>query len=187
MTLMPSATSSETVITFRQILRYWHLRQSEPAKLATAVLTGDLSAQGDGHTRVGLGDVLLSPLSVRGWLDALRSASEATMSISEAAKMLGVKQQVGYALARMGLLRVTTAHGVNHRVVARAEIDRFRKKFVSLAELADHAGRLPRVALKEFDATPVCGPSIDGSRQYFYRRADVRELARKLVKETRAR
>ncbi|MDH6167132.1 hypothetical protein M2282_002281 [Variovorax boronicumulans] len=176
LTLTPDAPSSETVIPVRHILRYWHLRQSEPAELATAVLIGDLSAQGDGHTRVGLGNVLLNPLAVRGWLNTRRSASEATVSINEAAKTLGVKQQVGYALARMGLLRTTTAHCGDHRVVARVEIDRFRRTFVSLAELASQAGRLPRVALKELDAIPICGPAIDGSRQYFYRRADVSRI-----------
>ncbi|RST46977.1 TniQ family protein [Variovorax sp. DXTD-1] len=173
LTLTPNGTSSVTVITFRQILRYWHLRPPEPAALAKAVLAGDLPVKGDGCTRVGLGNVLLSPLAVRDWLDSRRSTTEATVSINTAAKTLGVKQQVAYALTRTGLLRATVAHDGNHRVVARTEIDRFRKAFVSLAELAKHSGHLPRAILKALDATPVCGPSIDGSRQYFYRRADI--------------
>lgn len=181
LTLTPSSTSSKGAITFRLILKYWHLRQSEPVELARAVLAGHLSANGDGHTRVGLGSVLLSPLAVRDWLDARRSATEATVSINAAAKALGVKQQVGYALARLGLLRAIAARNGNHRVVARTEIDRFKKTFVSLAELARRAERLPRAALKELDAIPVCGPSIDGSRQYFYRRADL-SLARWLAR-----
>lgn len=173
LTLTPSATSSEAAITFRQILRYWHLQPPEPAALAKAVLAGDLPVKGDGCTRVGLGNVLLSPLAVRDWLDSRRSTTEATVSINTAAKTLGVKQQVAYALTRTGLLRATVAHDGNHRVVARTEIDRFRKAFVSLAELAKHSGHLPRAILKALDATPVCGPSIDGSRQYFYRRSDI--------------
>ncbi len=53
------------------------------------------------------------------------------------------------------------------------DIERFQTTYVSLASLAGETRRSPRALLAELFASPVCGPSIDGTRQYFYRRADI--------------
>lgn len=89
-----------------------------------------------------------------------------------AAKVLGIKQEVAYDLVRKGLLRSTTAGALGQRMSG-ADIELFQATYVSLANLARDGRRSPRALLAELPATPVCGPAIDGARQYFYRRSEV--------------
>jgi hypothetical protein len=70
-------------------------------------------------------------------------------------------------------LRSTQSDGHGHRI-SLGDIERFQESYVSLAELARSEHRAPRALLCDIDVVPVTGPSIDGSRQYFFRRADLR-------------
>lgn len=89
-----------------------------------------------------------------------------------AAKALGIKQQVAYDLVRFGILH-STAVGVLGQRVSAVDIERFQTTYVSLASLASGARRSPRALLAELSASPVCGPTINGARQYFYRRSEI--------------
>jgi len=160
----------EKLVSFNQILRSWRLRKGEFVALVQAVLNGilpNLSASAG-----PIGRVFLELPQVRAWLMAHRLAGDGWLSVDQAAQTLGVKQQVAYGLVARGLLK-TTPCSSNARAVSMGDIRAFKENYVSLVELARQRGHSPKWVLREIWANPVCGPSVDGTRQYFFRRADL--------------
>lgn len=157
-------------VPFRQILKSWRLRDGEFVALVKAIGARELvPVTGES---VALGAVMLDADAVRAWLRGHRVSLQDWLSVDQAARLLGVKQQVAYDLVACGLLR-TTADGARGRRISMADLATFKKTYVSLVTLAQHQKHSPKWTLQAIDAVPVCGPSVDGSRQYFFRRADV--------------
>lgn len=167
-----SAPSLSRGITLRATLRYWRLSDDEAIRLVQAVLANAFSELAEEGPRVPIGEVRLDGEHLAGWLADFRFKVGAAFSIDAAAKRLGIKQQVAYELARRGILKATADPLCGLRVAADA-IEHFAREFVSLAEYARSRSCAPRAVLSKVAARPVCGPSIDGSRQYFFRRADL--------------
>lgn len=159
----------------RDILKYWRLEKHESVALIAALVDRRLPAQGDGQSKVPVGKALLCAVGAKEWLLRHRSHARKDFSVDTAAKELGIKQQVAYDLVRLGILHSTTVGVLGHRV-SPDDVERFQATYVSLASLASQARRSPRALLAELSASPVCGPSIDGTRQYFYRRTEVESL-----------
>lgn len=154
------------------ILKYWRLRDQESNALIAAVVDGHLQAVGGGQSPVPIGAAILNAARVKDWLLKHRAEARQDFSVDAAAKQLGVKQQVAYDLVRLGILRSTTVGALGHRVAA-GDIEHFQATYISLASLAKEGRRSPRTLLGELAASPVCGPKINGARQYFYRRSEV--------------
>ncbi|WP_155681494.1 hypothetical protein [Burkholderia stagnalis] len=101
--------------------------------------------------------------------------SSSQISIVEAARRLGVKQEVMYHLINIGL--VTTRMGKLRRRVARIvdadELKKFSQQFLPLSTVARamkiSARQAPNWA-REHGIEIVTGPSVDGGRQYWIRR-----------------
>lgn len=157
-----------TIPIFR-VLKCWRLRGGEFAGLVVAIKAHEVRAVG--VEPVPLGKLVLSADAVRRWLSQYRSTRCDDMSIEEAAKCLRVKQQVAYDLANSGLLKTLKAG--RYRRVARSAVTAFLEDYVSLSELSSRFGQSPRQFLKSASEMPVTGPLIDGTRQYFFRRAEV--------------
>lgn len=102
----------------------------------------------------------------------MRYTEGASISVDQAAKRLGLKQQVVYDLVRLGLLTTIQDHLPGRRVT-QASLDEFQATYISLAEYAKSVKRAPRWLLQTLPMQPVSGPMIDGSRQYFFRRSDL--------------
>ena len=106
---------------------------------------------------------------VKAWASAAR---EDDLSVPQAAKALGVKQEVAYHLVRTGLLASAVRRGParSERVVALLDLQRFSRHCRPLSELAREAGVGARGAVEWAESQGhriVCGPTIDGCRQYF--------------------
>lgn len=101
--------------------------------------------------------------------------------ISDAAKMLGVKQRAAHFLREKGLLPAEKA-GPTMRVgyvVSREDVERFRETYMHAVQLAERFGvPATRVStlLRESGIQPVTGPKIDGGVRYFFRRVDIEAL-----------
>lgn len=99
----------------------------------------------------------------------------AQISIVEAARRLGVKQEVMYHLINVGLLRTRTGK-LRRRVARVVEVDdlkKFADEFLPLSAVARTAGISVREApgwAKQNGIEIVTGPSVDGGRQYWIRR-----------------
>ncbi|TRW98575.1 TniQ family protein [Candidatus Methylobacter oryzae] len=164
-----SSHLSSTIIV-KQLLKYWHLRDGEFKELVQALSEGQLVAVA--FQSVALGNVTLNEQETRQWLVEKRYAAGLSLSVDEAAKRLGLKQQVVYDLVKLELL-ATIQDNLPGRRVTRESLDDFQVTYISLAEYSRSLNRAPRWVLKTLDVQPITGPIIDGSRQYFFRRSDV--------------
>lgn len=88
--------------------------------------------------------------------------------MDEAAKRLGLKQQVVYDLVKRVFL-VCIQDELFGRRVTQAGLEDFRANYISLAEYAKSLNRAPRWLLQTLLVKPISGPMIDGCRQYFLR------------------
>jgi len=165
-----AADSGRDVVTLRTFLRYERMEGGEVGIFVAQVMRGALRAPGCAVRSAPLGEVLLDRAEARAWLAGQRNAAH--MSIDEAGKRLGMKQQVAYALAKEGLLTTDVDANGRRRVTPDGLVS-FVELYVSLAAIARSLGTSPKSALRRIRARPVCGPGIDANRQYFYRRAEI--------------
>ncbi|WP_225892943.1 hypothetical protein [Methylomonas sp. LW13] len=163
---------SPPTINVRYILKYWHLREGEFIALVRALLGNQLKPVGKLNESVPLGNIQLDEQQTWQWLAEMRYADGASVSVDQAAKRLGLKQQVVYDLVRLRLLTTIQDHLPGRRVT-QVSLDDFQATYVSLAEYAKSEKRAPRCLLQALQVKPVSGPMIDGSRQYFFRRSDL--------------
>jgi len=157
-------------VSLKYILKSWHLRDGEFVVLVKSIEARELIPVIE--KSVSLGEVVLDAGKVHSWLTAHRTSLDGLLSIDQAASILGVKQQVAYELVDRGFLCITETAS-RARKISIANLRIFKETYVSLVDLADHQKRSPKWTLRTLDASPVCGPLVDGSRQYFFRRSDV--------------
>lgn len=107
----------------------------------------------------------------------VESTAHEMLSIPEAAKKLGLKQEVAYHLVRVGLLKTCLLQSARRASngVSLEDLSNFEMQYAPLSRLAKEAGVNPRSSLKWARAINldfVSGPSIDGGRQFIvsYRR-----------------
>lgn len=123
-----------------------------------------------------LKQAFVSVAQCRNWGSEPMHKNGRELTLPECAALLGLKQQVVYHLARVGLLAVYTTESNSGRprsVVGATELERFRGRYESLARLAAAAGVARQAALlwaRSKGMSLVSGPTIDGGRQYFARR-----------------
>ena len=99
----------------------------------------------------------------------------ADLSIPETAVRLRLKQEVVYGLCNCGLIRTIADGSVRRRRVNREEVERFEREFFVPSR---HSGDRLEAArsLRRLIAAgvrPVTGPTVDGGRQYVFRRLDI--------------
>lgn len=164
--------SAATGTPLRFFLRFWSLTEAESTSLVVHVMERNATDAGPTHSVVGIGDALLDPQEVRRWLNTVREMATPLLSVDQAAKQLGIKQEVAYALIRSGRLQAMSNES-GCRKVHPADVQAFATQYISLAEYARSTGQAPRYALNSVQALPVCGPSVDGSRQYFFNRSEL--------------
>ncbi|NYH17844.1 hypothetical protein [Paraburkholderia bryophila] len=103
----------------------------------------------------------------------LESGSQ--ISIVEAARRLGVKQEVMYHLINIGLVRTRVGKLRRRpaRVVDVGDLQKFTEEFLPLITVAKTMGISAREApdwARQHGIELISGPSVDGGRQYWIRR-----------------
>lgn len=171
----PPAMSDGHVVDFNQAMQMRQIDRAEFAAVVTAIRQGEVRVFGDETTATPIGNLLLHVGDFGRWIEARRAGQSMGLSLHDAAIQLRVKEQVVSELAHRGLITVFVAR-LGRRVMFE-EVARFRNAYVSLVEMARQRGTSSRALLATIGAEPVCGPSIDGARQYFFRRADVDGVA----------
>ncbi|WP_316852876.1 helix-turn-helix domain-containing protein [Ralstonia holmesii] len=158
-------------VSLKQILKSWRLHDGEFAAVVNAIRERKLLPLSDRPTPLGC--VALDAKTTRTWLRERRQTLEESVSIDQAARALRVKQEVAYGLVTRGFLCAMPAVAGQRRI-RKTDLYAFMETFVSLAALARARGHSPRATLRMLQACPVSGPTVDGARQYFFRRADFR-------------
>lgn len=160
----------QATVSIKRILRTWRLRSNEFVALVVAVMSGEVSPTNS--TALPFGAIDVTEAETRRWLRNLRLNADGWLSVDAAARILELKQQVTYELVGKGLLPSARTTSSVRRIRA-SDLRAFQSNYVSLAELARHRRCSPRSLLAAINAVPVSGPSVDGARQYFFRRIDI--------------
>ena len=114
------------------------------------------------------------------WARTAIPAASSYVSAMDAAQRLRVKQEVAYALIRLGFLAVEHRRA-GRRVscrVAVAELDRFCNTYAFARDLASHFGISTRAIVARFaelGVRPVAGPGVNECRQLVFRRSDIEQ------------
>jgi TniQ len=161
----------ERYITLVSILKHWRLSDDEFIALIEAIQSKQILVFGGQTQPTAIGKLHANEGEFRSWLTGYRIVHSNSMTVDSAAKTLGFKQQVAYQLVHSGLLKTFSASGSGVRV-SPEELHQFQASYVALSELARKLGCSPRKLLETSPIKPITGPTIDGNRQYFYRRSD---------------
>ncbi|CAM8649820.1 hypothetical protein MCEMSEM18_00217 [Comamonadaceae bacterium] len=111
---------------------------------------------------------------IEAWTIAEISSSTRSLSLSEVAVALKIKEQVAYDLAKRGFLKTVNDDGTGRRVTQET-ILKFSEQYFALSNLTRKKGVHSHDALDWALAqglNVVTGPRIDGGRQYFIRQRE---------------
>lgn len=167
------AFSLQATVTLNRVLQYWRVTTAELGILLATMKENQIP-----FSLIALGqlrDVTFVEDELRTWLKSHRRTVNAWVSVSAAAEVLGLKEEVVYELVAKNLLAATLLENKGRimRKISLPSLERFRQEYVSLAELAKKCNMSSSVLLKRLGVKPVTGPRIDGGRQYFFRRDDL--------------
>jgi len=160
-----------------KILKAKGLRASH---MADALISGTLKVIGIDAAAVGLRRLLVDKQAVKG-LTAECAGSERHLSIPEAGRLLGVKDQVAYAWVRLGLLQIYSKSGVGRRGarVNKHALDSFCANYLLGRELETGLKVSRGWAAERLIAAgvrPVSGPMVDGSPMCLFKRTEAMEV-----------
>lgn len=166
--------------TISQVAKYYLPTSGGLVELANAIKAGKISVFCKAESELlNFGKWLVDPGELE--RQAIRhsiSSHTRNMSVTEAAKMLGVKSEVCYALVRIGRLRSETVQRSRRaaKVITLGALHHFKRNYIFAPEVAKVLGisvvnALPYLRKKGF--FPVVGPSLSDAhcRQYVWRRS----------------
>jgi hypothetical protein len=159
-------------VTILHALKSWRLEPGTFTALVRALNAGQIMRIVPTQANTPFGKMELSIKSLREWLEHWRTEHLPSMSISDAAKILGLKEQVAYDLVEAGLLSATMERSGNARRISNEEITRFQSTYIAAVTLSKMLNTSSRGLIARTQVTPVTGPTVDGKRQYFFRRSD---------------
>lgn len=168
--------NSQATVTLNHMLRYWRVTSEELAVLLQGmkknVITYSIAEPGL------LRDLEFDEFELRAWMHEHRKTTTEWVSVTNAAEILGLKEEVVYELVSKTLLsaRFVESKGRIIRRISRPSLDSFEREYVSLASLAKRVNTSPSALLRRMTVSAVTGPRIDGGRQYFFRRDEVSNL-----------
>ena len=170
----PGAVGADTpAVRLRKALRDW-VRMDDTGELLQSLRAGELPVV-DANQPVAVGDWLVSVAAIQAWTAGRRAKPSTVLALSRAAAELGLKHDVVRDLMRSGLL-LSVKGSLGHRsswLVSAADLAAFSARYVPLATLVRAAGIRTRDGFDWAQSKGlklVCGPKIDGSRQYFVAR-----------------
>lgn len=174
----PSGEHASAMVGMATIARRMPVPDFDVADIVLAVQAGELIPRGIQSYGNGLQLFLFSDAEVTEFILGYVDRKRATMSVNDSAVMLGVKQEAAYHWVRAGLLETTTSDvpGEAGRRITRDGLAAFQREFMTANEYG-HQHRLSwrhlADALQKLGLQPVSGPSVDGGRQFLFRRAEL--------------
>lgn len=150
-----------------------------------AVLGGALRVYGPKGADLRIANLHVDRSAIVALRQKVADVSLGAISVREAAKILRVKHEVARHFVAIGLLKATKYHVGGRRgstsMVSREAVDLFEKTYARLADLARQAGVASPKGFTAWAAENglklVCGPGVDGCRQYIVARSQVRKVS----------
>lgn len=156
----------------------WHLRHSlrPPRTLATviaAMISGSLPyAWNEDGAQQGMAAVRICRSKIQEW----QQPANGTFSVQQAAELMGIKQEIAYALVRAGLL-AARKEGRGQRITVGA-LTKFRQTYVFASDIAKRRGSSPRAIVERPCAAGVAPLEVEhmrSRRQVLYERQRILE------------
>ncbi|WP_417799090.1 helix-turn-helix domain-containing protein, partial [Terasakiella pusilla] len=168
--------STDEPVTFTKAQRRCTAKGLCIVDLIQGLLVGELKALKPLKKVTNLKDLFFSDADFRAFLYNEKRTIKWAVTIREASRMLGLNEEATRNLVTKGFLETISVplDGRLRRQVSLDAIERFKVTYISASCLAAHKNTSAKtvvVQLKELGTSPVTGPAIDGSRQYFFRRS----------------
>lgn len=170
----------EGCVSLGHILRYWTWANQEISGLIHAVRTGEIKPVNKLETMTGIAAWSFRECDLKNWKLKNQSGMGTWLTITQAAKLIGIKEQVAYELVQRGYLKdeVMPFQMKRGTRVRRVEVEVFNEQYVFATKLSERLGCSPRKAinnLSEMGIYPISGPMVDGMRQVLYLRVNAIE------------
>ncbi|HYN54223.1 MAG TPA: helix-turn-helix domain-containing protein [Methylotenera sp.] len=170
----------EDCVSLGHILRYWAWTAKDIANLVNAIRTEELIPVNVLEGVAGIGAWVFPEKVLKAWREASLQGFGTWLTITQAAKMIGMHEQSAYDAVKLNLLNSELLHRQPRggKRIRRTEVDRFKSTYILASELAHRLGVSPRKAihiLAEQSITPVSGPLIDQGRQVIFLRTSAIE------------
>ncbi|MGX1182964.1 hypothetical protein AB7M29_000643 [Pseudomonas sp. F-14 TE3623] len=175
------APPGNTLVTVNYLAKHHLPTGGGLVEMIKAIKSGELRAFRDAdESKTAIGYWLLRPQDLTDWMQRMlqKSSDFPGITVGKAAALLGVKEEVGYAMVRLGILWSTSVRKGRSTVlmVKPAAIEKFRRKYILGPELAVFLGMSPKHTTHHLwmnGFRPVAGPSIVKApcRQYVWPRS----------------
>lgn len=160
-------------ISLGHVLIFWSWSDCVLAEAIKAVIAKELAPRFFLKGAKPIPGLVFNEQELRDWLSGQQSSTETLMTIPELALRMQVKQEVAYALVRLGLIETTFGGATNRKNNLRASpeaLEQFGKRYIFARDLAANIGRSPRALVEKLSllgVQPICGPVL-GCRQVIY-------------------
>lgn len=171
----------EDSVSLGHVLRYWAWSNEDIASLIFSVRSREITPTNLLDSVPGIAAWNFKESELKNWKLKNQSGMGAWLTIAQAAKILGVKEQVAYELVRLGYLQseVMPKQIKRGTRIRRSTIDMFNQDYVFATKIAEAMGCSPRKVINHlvsFGKHPVSGPTVDDARQVLYKREEVINL-----------
>lgn len=145
------------------------------ARLMKAVFECRLKVIARLHGCVGVSGWILDRSSYETWVRNILESEARGYTVREASRILGVKEEVGYALVNEGVIKadIMKLHGRKLAYILLEQLDEFKAQYILGTELANEYGTSPRKIVEimaDKGVFPIAGPGISRCRQVIFER-----------------
>jgi len=168
----------EDSVSLGHVLKYWAWSNEDIASLIFSIRSHEITPTNLLDSASGIAAWNFKESELKNWKIKNQNGMGTWLTITQAAKILGVKEQVAYELVRLSYLQseVMPKQVKRGTRIRKSTIDKFNQTYVFATKIAEKMGCSPRKVishLASFDKHPISGPNIDGARQVLYKRIEV--------------
>ncbi len=176
----------EGCVSLGHVLRYWTWSNEDIAGLITSVRSKEITPVNLLDTVPGIAAWNFKESELKNWKLKNQNGMGTWLTITQAAKILGVKEQVAYELVNLGYLQseVMPKQVKRGTRIRKSIIDAFNQNYIFATKIAEAMSCSPRRVINHFanfGKQPLSGPMIDGARQVLYKREDISDLLGKEI------
>lgn len=169
----------ETDVSIANLMRFFQWTEAELVALIRETLDGTIKAVAVQDGLAGVTAIVYRDAEVRLWRDRHKQGQGNWLTARQVCQILKINLEALFDFIHLGFIESTmlpnSLPGGGHRI-ARAEVERFQKEFVTSTEVArtlDCSPNTVNAALKKANIQPVSGPKVDSGLQALYAREAV--------------
>jgi hypothetical protein len=168
----------EGSVSLGHVLRYWTWSNEDIAGLITSVRSKEIIPVNLLDSVPGIAAWNFKESELKNWRLKNQNGMGTWLTITQAAKILGIKEQVAYELVSLGYLQseVMPKQLKRGTRIRKSTIDQFNQKYIFATKIAEAMSCSPRKVINHFASfgkNPISGPKFDGARQVLYSREEV--------------